>query len=225
MSGQIIGGSVAQEKGANFGILTPNNIADLVREDKYSQKDGYVYLGSYDYTSSTFSTVIQFLTVDNGGYVDPTNYRTHMVLCSQIRNSGPYSMNIVLTTRNAGNTGNSTGNYYGWGYETLQDSSDNNTKRNQDSSSYWGMSNTGLDGDDDSQATQVIYFFDIGDNTKYLTMYSRIALRRNSYTGRHNSYDYGGTQGNRNDMGGFNWGGYTSSTWNAKFDIYGIMEK
>ena len=53
-------------------------------------------------------------------------------------------------------------------------------------------------------------------------MYSRTALRSTSYTGRHNSYDVGSVQGNRLDVGGFRWSGYTSSTWNAKFDIYGL---
>ena len=225
MSGQIIGGDTAQSKGANFGILNTNEVSNLVREDSYSNKPGMVYLGSYDYISSTFASGISLPTVANGGYIDPTNYRTHMILVSRIRQSHSNSMNIVYTFRNSGNTGGVTGNYYSWAYETLQDSSDNNSLRENNAGSYMRSTDYELKNEDDAQAVQQIYLFDIGQNTKFVTVFSRTALRGFAYTGRHRSFDQTGSLGNRDDIGGFRWSGYTTSTWNAKFDIYGIMEK
>lgn len=225
MSGQIIGDTRRQSKGNNFGVLGVNDVNNLILEDEYSQKPGMVYLGSYDYTSSTFATGINMPTVANGGYIDPTNYRTHLILVSQIRQSGVNDMNIVFTFRNSTNTAATTGNYYSWGNETLQDNSDNNFIREQNSIYYIRSTGYKLKNEDDAQAVQQIYIYNIGQNTQYLNIYSRTALRSIAYTGRHNSYDQQGSLGNRTDVGGFRWSGYTASTWNAKFDIYGIMEK
>lgn len=225
MSGQIIGDTRGQSKGNNFGVLGANDVNNLILEDEYSQKPGMVYLGSYDYVSSTFASGISLPTVANGGYIDPTNYRTHLILISKIRQSGPHDMNIVFQFRNSGNTGNTTGNYYSWGYETLQDSSDNNFLRTQNSGSYMRGTGYRLKNEDDAQAVQQIYIYNIGQNTQFANIYTRTAMRSFSYTGRHNSYDQQGSLGNRTDLGGFRWGGYTTSTWNAKFCIYGIMEK
>lgn len=225
MSGQIIGDTQGQSKGNNFGVLGVNDVNNLILEDKYSQQAGMQYLGSYDYLGSTFASGISLPTVANGGYIDPTNYRTHLVLVSGIRNSGPHNMNIVFQFRNSGNTGNTTGNYYSWGYETLQDSSDNNFIRENNASSYMRSMNTNLLNADDAQAVQQIYIYNIGQNTQYANIYSRTSLRSQYSVGRHRSYDQQGTLGNRTDLGGFRWGGYTTSTWNAKFCIYGIREK
>lgn len=204
------------------GIFSMSDVAELVATNQYKPKEGAVYLGTHDYTSSTFSGGINMPTVANGGYLDPTNYRTHLILVSQIRQSGTNLMNIVFTFRNSDNTGAVTGNYYVWGHETLQDNSDNNTIRDQNVSAYAKQMNTKLKNEDDAQAVQLIYLHNIGQNSQYINMYSRTALRSTSYTGRHNSYDVGSVQGNRLDVGGFRWSGYTSSTWNAKFDIYGL---
>jgi len=204
------------------GIFSISDVAELVSRNEYKPKDGAVYLGSYDYTSSTFASGINMPTVANGGYLDPTNYRTHLILVSQIRQSGQNLMNIVFTFRNSDNSSSVTGNYYVWGHETLQDNSDNNFVRDQNTVYYARQMNSKLKNEDDAQAVQLIYLHNIGQNSQYINMYSRTALRSTSYTGRHNSYDVGSVQGNRLDVGGFRWSGYTSSTWNAKFDIYGL---
>lgn len=204
------------------GIFSMMDVRNLVSQNKYKRKEGYVYLGTHDYTTSTFSGGINIPTVANGGYLDPTNYRAHLILVSQIRQSGQYDMNIVFTFRNSGNTGGITGNYYSWGLESLQDGSDNNFVREHNSPNYMRSMNTKLKNEDDAQAVQMIYLNNIGHNSQYINLFSRTALRSFAYTGRHNSYDQSGFVGNRIDVGAFRWSGYTSSTWNAKFDIYGI---
>jgi len=221
MSGQIIGGSQAQIKGNNFGVLNSSEVANLIAQDNYSQKGGIEFLGRYDYSSTTHN-FITFTNVANGGFIDPSTYRTHLILISGIRQSGPYTMNIVFSTRNSTNTGNSTGNYHNFVNETLQDASDNNTLNGANTSSYASSMNTYLHTDDNSQMAQLIYLFNIGENTQYTNFYFRNSLRSNRYSGRHNSYEGAGANANRENKGGLNWGGYTSSTWNAIYDIYGI---
>lgn len=220
MSGQIIGGSQAQTKGNNFGVLNSNEVANLIAEDNYSQKGGIEFLGRYDYSSTTHSG-INLPNVANGGYIDPSTYRTHLILVSQIRQSGPYNMNNIFVTRNS-TLGSGAANYHVFVNETLQDPSDNNTINQNNATSYIQTSVTGLDTTDNSQMVSLIYLFNIGYNTQYMNLYFRHALRSNRYTGRHNSYEGGGANANRENKGALFWGGYTSSTWNAIYDIYGI---
>lgn len=220
MSGQIIGGSQAQAKGNNFGVLNSSEVANLIAEDNYSQKAGIEFLGRYDYSSTTHSG-INLPNVANGGYIDPSTYRTHLILVSQIRQSGPYNMNNIVVTRNS-TLGSGAANYHVTGNETLQDASDNNTIEDANVSSYLKTMNTYLDTTDNSQMVQTIYLFNMGYNTQYVNLYFRNALRSNRYTGRHISYESGGANANRENKGALFWGGYTSSTWNAIYDIYGI---
>ena len=225
MSGQILGHDRGQSKGRIGGVVGVNEVSDLILQDNYAM-DGFVFLGRHDYSSTTFSGSITFATADNGGYLDPSQYRTHLVIAHQVRQSGPYTMNIVHSMTNLANTGSKSGDaYYSIGHETLQDSSDNNTYRTQGGGSYFPTSGTNLHTDDDSQATRLLWIYNMGDNERPQQVWWRDARRGNSYTGRHNSYDGSGTQLTIGGVGGIRFGGYTTSTWNGIFDIYGYKER
>ena len=58
-------------------------------------------------------------TAANGGYLDPTNYRTHLILVSQIRQSHTNLMNIVFTFRNSDNSSSVTGKLLMYGVTKL----------------------------------------------------------------------------------------------------------
>ena len=224
MAGQIIGTTSSQSKGQNYGVLTSSEVTSLVTQDKFTTQAGFVWLGRYDYSSTTFGSALAITTVDNGGYLDPSKYRSHLIVANGLRNNGPHDMNIVISFRDIANTGYKSASYYGIGHQTLQDNSDNNTIRVQASGSYITSSDNDLRTDDNSQATRMYWLHNIGDNEVDEVIWWRDARRSNRYTGRHNSYDGSGRQHNLGGCGGVVLGGYTTGDWNGIIDVYGFVE-
>lgn len=225
MSNSIIGDSRSQEKGQNFGILTANDIADLKRQNKLSETGDFVFLERQDYSASTVAGGLSALTIGNSGSLDNSKYDSYFIVIHQIRQSGPYVMNIVTTLRNAGNTGGLGGpNYNCTRYDNYQGLSSNVvTSQNQDPN-YCQMNSGGLHTNNDSQATMIVWLMNQGDNEQYTTWWARHPFRSNAYSGLFSASTIMCNAETITENGGWRWSGYTSSTWNCIMDVYGYKE-
>ena len=225
MANGFIGDSRSQEKGQNFGILTPNDIADLKRQNKLSETGDFVFLERQDYSSSTVSGGLSAVSVEFSGSLDNSEYDTYLIVLHQVRQSGPYNMNIVHTMRNSDNTGGYSGALYNMcRYMAYMSLTSPTVVNSNQSSSYASQMATSLHTDDDSQATQMIWLQNMGDNDQYPTWWARTPFRSNAYSGLFSS---GISMNNLENIGktaGWRWSGYTTSTWNCIMDVYGYKE-
>jgi len=225
MANGFIGDSRSQEKGQNFGILTPNDIADLKRQNKLSETGDFVFLERQDYSSSTVSGGLNAVTIGNGGSLDNSKYDSYFIVIQQMRNSGPYDMNIVTSLRNAGNTGGlGSPNYNMTRYDNYQSISSNVITSQNQGASYCPMNSGGLFTDDDSQATMIVWLMNQGNNEQYTTWWARHPYRSNAYSGLFSGATVMCNSETITENGGWRWGGYTTSTWNCIMDIYGYKE-
>jgi len=223
MPGQFIGDDREQTKGNNFGVLSSSDITTLKRENNLSEEAGdFVFLGREDYSSSTISGGISAVNLANSGYLDNGNYDLFMIVTHEIRQSGPYDMNMVYQFRNSTNTGTLGANNMCFHGHYLNNGGGTNGYYTHHNANYLNLMNGYYLRLNDSQATTISFLYNQGSNKQYPSFFHRMAFRSNTPNFNHNKA--WGWLDIDTDRGGWRWSGYTTSTWNFKMDIYGYKE-
>jgi len=181
------------------------------------------YLGTYDFTSSNTGSGLNVTTLVNSGFLDVANYSNFRIFVSQIRNSGQYDMNLVMSAKGSdGSTTLSGTQNYGKEAYSIRSNGSISVEHADQTQHYASLMGTELRTDDDSQATLMLDLYNVGNNGIFPNI-----VYRNTYRGNSGSGLMGHTYGNMNienqaQIGAVRVGGYTSATFNWLMQVYGI---